>query len=361
MFLILSNLGTHSSGLGDYLEHKDNSCRAASFRKIEDALPLVYDQKPIFPPGEQFQYSNSGFLMLGAIIEKVSGLSYPEYLQEHIFSPLGMKESSITFESEILPYRSIGYTKNWDGTYTANVLSVPAPCSAGGLRTTARDLMKFDQALYDSTLLSEESKAIMFSPSQLHPTYACGWEVKEYHSNRFVGHSGGANGIEAYFYRFIDAGYTIITLSNYDGNNGQVCSSIESILFGQEYSLPTVADANFTLGYALQSRGKYEEAVKVFARNLNSDPPHLLSLFLSANSRISGGFELEEAVGELDRYIQMADKTAFPPLSMAWGKKASAFKKLGKKEEAIRCIKKVLELDPKNTWAKENLEELQGK
>lgn len=359
--ITIHHMLTHSSGLGDYLEHKDYSRRMATLRKIEDALPLVYDQKPEFPAGERFQYSNSGFLVLGAIIEKVSGLPYPEYIQEYIFQPLRMKESCIAFEEEILPNRSIGYTKNWDETYTANVLSIPPACSAGGLRTTVRDLLKFDQALYGSTLLSEESKTKMFSPSRLRPTYAYGWEVKEYHGNRFVGHSGGAGGVEAFFYRFIDSGYTLITLSNYDGGNGQVCSGIEAILFGQEYSLPTIADANFTLGYALQSAGKHKEAVQVFARNLNSNPPHLLSLFLSANSRILGGFELEKAIVDLDRYIQLASKDAFPPLSMAWGRKGSVFKKLGKTKEAVRCYKKVLELDPKNTRAEEKLKELQSK
>jgi len=359
--ITIHHLLTHSSGLGDYLDHKDYSCRMATLRKIEDTLSLVYDQKPEFPAGERFQYSNSGFLVLGAIIEKVSGLPYPEYIQEYIFQPLGMKESSIAFEEEILPNRSIGYTKHWDGTYTANVLSIPPACPAGGLRTTARDLLKFDQALYGSTLLSEESKTKIFSPSRFKPTYAYGWEVKEYHGNRFVGHSGGADGIEAFFYRFIDAGYTIITLSNYDGGNGQVCSGIEAILFGQEYSLPTIADANFTLGYALQSKGKHDEAVKVFARNLNSNPPHLLSLFLSANSRIMGGFELEEAIIDLDRYIQLAGKDAWPPLSMAWGRKGSAFKKLCKIEEACRCFKKVLEMDPMNKRAKKELEEMKSK
>ncbi len=358
--ITIHHLLTHTSGLGDYLEHKDYVGTIARIHMIEDVLPLVYDQKPDFPPGEKFQYSNSGYLLLGAIIEKVSGLSYPEYLQRNIFEPLHMTESGIFYEDEILPDRALGYTKNWDGTYTSNVLLIPAPCSAGGLRTTAPDLLKFDQALLGSALLSEETKAIMYSPTELRPTYACGWEVKEYVGNPFVGHSGGANGIEAYFYRFIDAGYTIITLANYDGNNGQVCSGIEALLFGQPYSLPTIADANFTLAYALQSDGKYEEAVKVFARNLDDDSPHLLSLFLSANSRILGNFELDQAVAELDRYIQLADEDVWPPLSMAWGKKGAALIKLGNITEAIKSYEKVLELEPQNKNAMEKLKEIQN-
>ncbi|MFH1700340.1 MAG: serine hydrolase domain-containing protein [Candidatus Zixiibacteriota bacterium] len=294
--ITIHHLLTHTSGLGDYLEHNDYRCQMSSLHKIEDALPLVYDQKPEFQSGEQFSYSNSGFLLLGAIIEKVSGKTYPEYLEEYIFKQAGMNESGIIFYDEVLTNRTIGYTKNWDGTFTANTCVVPPPCSAGGLSTTARDLLKFDQALYINTLLLEDNKARMFTPSERQPTYGCGWEIKEYLGHRFLGHSGGTDGVEAYFYRFINDGYTIITLANYDGGNGQVCSGIEAILFNQEYSIPTIADANLTLGYALQSKGKYKEAVKVLSKNSGIDPPHLMSLFFCADGRIKGNYNIEEAL-----------------------------------------------------------------
>jgi CubicO group peptidase (beta-lactamase class C family) len=282
-------------------------------------------------------------------------LSYSEYLQQHIFQPADMTESGLIYENEVLPNRSIGYTKNWDGSFVSNVLSVPAPCPAGGLRTTIKDLLKFDQALLGSTLLSENSKATMYATTELKSTYACGWEVKDYHVHKFVGHNGGADGIEAYFYRFVDDGYTIITLCNYDGGNGQVCTGIEAILFDQEYSLPTIVDANFTLGYDLQSKGKYREAVTVFARNLTGEKPHLLSLFLSANTRIRGEFELESALKQLDQYIQLAPENSWPPISMAWEKKGKILTKLGRTAEAIASYNTVLELDPDNSNAKEKL------
>jgi tetratricopeptide (TPR) repeat protein len=220
--------------------------------------------------------------------------------------------------------------------------------------------LKFDQALLGSTLLSESSKETMYSTTEFNPTYACGWEIKEYQGHKFIGHSGGADGIEAYFYRFINDGFTIITLSNYDGGNGQVCSNIEAIIFGQEYSLPTIADANFTLGYDLHSNGKYEEAIKVFARNLNGEKPHLLSLFFSADSRIRGRFELEKALEQLDQYIKLAPENSFPPVSMAWSRKGRVLTELGRVKDAIESYKKVLELDPGNSSAKEKLKELAG-
>jgi CubicO group peptidase (beta-lactamase class C family) len=356
--ITIRHLLTHTSGLGDYLEHKEYACRKSSFRKLADALPLVYDQAPEFPAGERFLYSNSGFLVLGAIIEDASGRPYPDYLKERIFDPLGMTDSGIFFADEVVPGRSTGYTKNWDGTYMSNVRTVPPPCPAGGLQTTARDLLKFDRALYGASLLSEQSKEVLFTPTPLRPTYACGWEVKDYFGHRFVGHSGGADGVECYFYRFIDSEDTIITLSNYDGGNGQVCSALEAILFGRAYALPTAADAAFTLGYALQAKGMHREAVKVFARNLEGESPHLMSLFLSANSRILGDFEPEAALEDLERYIRLAAADAFPPIGMAWRKKASVLAKLGRTEEAVAAYEKALELDPSDARAKDELEKL---
>jgi CubicO group peptidase (beta-lactamase class C family) len=357
----IEHLLTHSSGLGDYLMHPDYRSKMVTLRTVSDKLALVYSQKPEFPAGERLQYSNSGFLVLGAIIEKISGLSYPAYLQKHVLQPAGMTDTELALEDEVVPNRSIGYTKNCDGTYTANILVVPPPCPAGGLRTTARDLLKFDRALAGSLLLSEASKARMFAPSRLRPTVGLGWEVKEYHGHRFVGHSGGTDGVEAFFYRFIDDGYTVVTLSNYDRGNGLLCSAIEAILFGQAYELPTVADANFLLGYGMQSEGKHREAVRVFARNLETEPPHLMSLFMAASSRVLGEFELEKAIAELDRYIELAGKDAFPPVSMAWARKGSAFKLLGKIAEAIGCYKKDLELDPNDKAAEGQIKTLRGK
>ena len=358
--ITVRHLLSHSSGLGDYLDHPDYRRLAPTIRGLGDALPLVYDEQPAAAPGAEFSYSNSGFLLLGGIIERISGLSYSEYLQERIFGPLQMSHSGIVYDEEVLPDRSIGYTKNWDGTYRANVRVAPAPCSAGGLRTTAEDLLRFDQALLGTTLLSESSKALLFEPSGPRPSYGLGWEIKEYAGHRLLGHSGGTDGVEAFFYRFVDDGYTLITLANYDGGNGQVASDIEAILFGQDYALPTQIDANFTLGYALQAAGDHEGAVKVFARNLGADPPHLPSLFFSASSRNTANLGLDEALAELDRFIGLADDQSFPPKIMAWSRKAAVLEKLGRIPDAILSYQELLKLDPDNARARERLARLQG-
>jgi len=350
---------THTSGLGDYLEHKDYRVKMYTLRAVDDTLPLIFDQKPTFAAGERFLYSNSGFRLLGGIVEKVSGLPFREYLRRRIFEPCGLTETDLAQEDEVLADRAVGYTQNADGTFTSNVRIIPAPCPAGGLRTSVGDLLKFDRALRDDRLLSEETKRTMYTPSPRRATSASGWEVKEFDGHRFVGHSGGAAGVEAFFYRFLDPEYTVIVLSNYHNGAEELTSSLMALLFGEPYALPTAADANFRLGYRMQGEGMLQDAAKVLARNLAVDPPHLLSVFFAANVRIRGGFEMEKAVGYLDRFLQLAGPKDFPPPSVVWEQKATAYRKLGDRREAIRALEKVLELDPHNASAREQLEKLQ--
>lgn len=131
-------------------------------RTIEAFLPMIYDQPPSFAAGSRFQYSNSGMVLLGAVVEKASGQFYRDYLRDHIFEPARMTDSSLTLEDEPLPNRSIGYTRNGDGSIAANVGSVPPPPPDGGMRTTTRDMLRYDQALKGTALLSEASKAAMW-------------------------------------------------------------------------------------------------------------------------------------------------------------------------------------------------------
>jgi CubicO group peptidase (beta-lactamase class C family) len=356
--ITVHHLLTHTSGLGDYLEHREYRARMGGLRSVDDALPLIFDQKPDFAPGERFRYSNSAFRLLGGVIERASGLSYREYLRWRIFEPCGMTESDLAREDEVLADRAIGYTQNANGAFTSNVLVIPPPCPAGGLRTSVGDLLLFDRALRDGRLLSGEATRTMLTPSPRRATYACGWEVKEYDGHSYVGHSGGADGVEAFFYRFLDPEYTVIVLANYHNGAEELASGILALLFDKPYSLPTVADANFRLGYRMQGENMLREAAAVFARNLGSDPPHLLSLFFAANVRIRGGFEVEKAIEYLDRFLQLAGPADFPPPSMVWEQKANAYRKLGLKPEAIRALEKALELDPQNVNLREQLEKL---
>jgi tetratricopeptide (TPR) repeat protein len=272
-----------------------------------------------------------------------------------------MTASGMVHEDEVLPGRAVGYTQNVDGSFTSNVLTVPAPSPAGGLRTTAPDLLKFDQALNTDLLISEDNRKMMYEPSRLRPETALGWEVKEKYGQHYVGHSGGADGLEAFFYRFIDSGHTVIVLSNYTNGAEELTSNITALLFDQPYSLPTRADANFRLGYRMQGDGNLKDAAKVFERNLSANPPHMLSLFFAANVRIRGGFELDKAIDCLERFQGLAGKNDFPPPGIVWEQKGSAYEKLGNTREAVKSYKQALELDPENSRLLEKIEKFDSK
>jgi len=245
--ITIHHLLTHTSGLGNYMSHKNYMATALEARRIKAILPLIYDQKPTFQAGHRFQYSNSGMVVLGAIIEKVSGMSYSDYIKKHIFEPIGMHNSGIVYREQVVPNRAVGYIKLPGGNIKNNIFMEPPAFSDGGLYTTVEDLFKFDQALYTETLLSKKYKDMMLTCKVTKRGYAYGWGTGKMYGHRVVGHGGGAPGINASFYRYIDDHITIIVLSNYDSAVRPVFEAIEAIVFDKPYHLPTTVDAKTQL------------------------------------------------------------------------------------------------------------------
>jgi CubicO group peptidase (beta-lactamase class C family) len=350
--ITIQQLLNHSSGLGDYMESEDYKTKISSIEKIADILPLIYAQKPSFSPGERFGYSNSGMVVLGAIVEKLSGMSYPDYLKRHIFEPAGMTESQLAQENDVLANRSIGYAMTPDRGYIANVRSIMPASADGGLHTTALDLLRFDQALYGSKLLGTHSLQKMLTPVGPAPFYASGWFTKSINGHRAVGHGGGAPGINAEFRRYIDDGYTLIVLSNYDMGATPLTEEIEKMLFGLAYKLPTKVDADFTRAQQFMDTEQVAAALPILDRLANAEQPHVLSLYMSAKLRITGKMGVEKALPALTRYIELAGADAQPSLAAAWWRKGNAYELLGKASDARKCYEQSLELDPNNEDAR---------
>lgn len=356
--ITISRLLSHTAGLGDFFEHPDFYARKQNIREISDFLPLIYEMKLVAKPGEKFQYSNSSFVILGAVIEKASGKIYRDYIRENIFQPLDMNDTDIIYREDIVYNVATGYFPKNADEIQQNVYYADRPSSAGGICSTVYDLAKLDQGLRTEKILKKEFIQKMYEPSKANPEYGFGWEILDDKGHKLLGHSGGHYGLEAIFYRYIDDGYTIIVLSNYSGGAGHVASAMADILFRGKTNPVDKALLNAQKGLLLYELGKREEAIKVIDRNITGQNPHLLSHYLAARLRIISGIELEKAVQILDRYLELAPDDIRPSKAAAWWRKGVAYEKMKDKARAAECYHKSLELDPDLSEAKESLKSL---
>jgi CubicO group peptidase (beta-lactamase class C family) len=223
----IHQLLTHTSGLGSYWNRKFEE-RKAGIKTVADYLALFADEPPQFEPGARFQYSNSGFIVLGAIIEKASGQNYYDYVRQHIYKPAGMTNSDAYEMTEQTSNMAMGYTSQGEGpspkTRKENSDSRPNRGGpAGGGYSTAEDLLKFAVALRENRLLSAKSlelvttgKVKMGGGGNL---YGYGFGDLRVNGKRSFGHNGGAPGIASSLSIFPELGYTLIVMTNYDPPN----------------------------------------------------------------------------------------------------------------------------------------------
>ena len=218
----IQHLLTHTSGLGNYFNEKFWQSSKLLFRTVEDFKLLVGDEILSFEPGTQWSYSNTGFLLLGAIIEKVTGSSYFDYVREYIYEPAGMINTDAFDVDRLVPNLAIGYIKECtddEGVKWRNNLfdHVIKGGPAGGSFSTIEDLLNFDIALRSHKLLSPEYKELVLSekPEIGAPGYGYGFVVSQEDAGHIAGHEGGFSGISCQLKMYLDLGYTIVVLSNY--------------------------------------------------------------------------------------------------------------------------------------------------
>jgi CubicO group peptidase (beta-lactamase class C family) len=214
----VSNLLTHTGGTGDIFG-PDFKSHKASLRDLKDYVDL-YGKRPLeFVPGTRFAYSNYGFILLGSIIEEVSGLTYDQYLQRNIFGPAGMDSTGNRPEGDRLPRRAVGYMGSGANLKRSDDTLPIRGTSAGGGYSTVGDFNRFAEALVSHRLLRAEtlqkliSGGITGKDGTFYP-YDFGSTIAG--SGRFIGHSGGAPGMNGELQHFLDSGYTIVVLANRD-------------------------------------------------------------------------------------------------------------------------------------------------
>src|SRR5271170_1641237 len=204
----ISQLLSHTSGIPSYTDDpKFFPDVSRNYYAVDDFVKKFCSGDLQFEPGTKFHYDNSGFFLLGAILEHVTGKSYEALLKENIFGPLGMKDSGYDHYAEILPKRATGYQQELAGVVNAPYLDMALPYAAGSLYSTVEDLYKWDQALYTDKLVPSELKQKLFTPNL--ENYGYGWDIRTIPADEpgagqtVISHGGGINGFNTLEERFV--------------------------------------------------------------------------------------------------------------------------------------------------------------
>jgi CubicO group peptidase (beta-lactamase class C family) len=230
------NLLTHTSGIPDLTAFPDFDATEAYPTTPEKLVGRFRDKPLDFPPGTQFKYSNSGYILLGYLIEKVTGQTYRQFVQENIFDPLGMKSSGYDSNVDIVAQHAEGYASGKSGLVVAGYVDMSIPFAAGGLYSTTEDLLRWQDGLYGGKLLSPASLARMTTPFK--EDYAFGVAVDpDVRGNRVIWHRGAIEGFSASLIYVPVERLSVIVLSNIEGSSARDVTDDILRITGHEFTM----------------------------------------------------------------------------------------------------------------------------
>jgi CubicO group peptidase (beta-lactamase class C family) len=234
--ITIHELLNHTSGIPGYTELPEWGRAARLPAKPAEFMNIFARLQLLFEPGTKFSYSNSGYFLLGVILEKVAGKPYEQLLRERIFDPVGMNQSGYDSTRPILEKRAAGYDSTLDGYVNTGYLDMGEPYAAGSLYSSVDDLLRWDQALYTEKVLSNASKQKMFTPGLSNYGYAF---VIHKGAVTTIEHGGGINGFNTAISRDIEPKRLYVLLNNTGGAplNAMV-AGLRAILDGQDAAMP---------------------------------------------------------------------------------------------------------------------------
>jgi CubicO group peptidase (beta-lactamase class C family) len=233
------HLLTHTSGIPSFTGFPDYPKRQLETMTPQQLVDWFRDKPLEFEPGTKWNYSNSGYVLLGYLIEKISGQSYAEFVQQNIFTPLGMKDSGYDSNSAIIERRAAGYSPGKNGPpENAGFVNMSVPLSAGGLYSTTEDLLRWEQGLFGGKLLSPASLAKMTTPFK--QDYAFGLGVSTQDGHKAITHDGGIQGFNTSMTYYPDDKLVVAVLANLNGPvAGQISSALGKVALGEKVVLPS--------------------------------------------------------------------------------------------------------------------------
>lgn len=363
----IHHLLTHSSGIPNYV-------RSAEWRKeVPQPMPSLdylirtYCSGDLeFEPGSKFAYSNSGYVLLGAIIAKVTGMTYDNALHAMILDPAGMKETGLDCTGLDIPGRAEGYVAGYsDEPDKSEQWNIDWAYSAGAIYSTPEDMVKWDQALYDTTMITRPSLRVMSTPyfpaTQPGFNYGYGFSLSRQVKARsgdsvlVMSHEGGLPGFNSLFSRVLANHQMVFVVSNAsDAPLLAIIQGIFEILNGYQPALPTMSLAG-ELYNAIKADG-LQGALRSVRSKLYANRS---SLFISENELNTLGYSYlrQKKLQEAEAVFSM-NILEFPKSWNVYDSMGECCAAMGEKEKAITFYKKSMALNPSNAGGAEALKAL---
>jgi CubicO group peptidase (beta-lactamase class C family) len=230
------HLLTHTSGIPNFTDFLDYRKREPFATTSEQLIARFQDRPLEFEPGQKWKYSNSGYVVLTRLIEKITGDSYEKFIQENIFTPLGMKDSGYDSNSAVIAHRAAGYVRAKDAFENAGFIHMSVPQGAGALYSTTQDLWKWTQGLFGGKLLSPASLDKMTTPFK--NDYAFGLVVRSANGHKEIGHGGGIEGFNTALAYYPEDKLTVVVLGNVNGPApDQIAAKLGAVSRGETVKL----------------------------------------------------------------------------------------------------------------------------
>ncbi len=362
----IHQLLTHTSGIPDYGDFPDYRNFSRNPFTTESLLRLFADSALRFEPGSKFSYSNSGYFLLGVIIERITDKPYERILQENILSPLNMINSGYDHQDTILKKRASGYEKKTGHYVNAPYLDMSLPYSAGSLFSTVEDLYLWDQALYSDKLLPMQSRDCMFRAyiPAYGKGYGYGWVIgKDAVGNSndsvfVIEHGGTISGFSALISRIPSEKDLIVFLSNTRPVAfASMARAIRGILYDKPYDLPKRSVAETVFSW-IEEKGISIALVQY--RELQGRRDTTYALYEDQMNQV--GYRLLRSGKALEAIEAFKlNVEAFPKSSNVYESLGVAYQVHGDNELAILSYRKCLALDSTKAYAAEALKKLLAK
>ena len=236
--ITIYNLLTHTSGIPNFTSLPDYRTLQPFDSPVAKTIAAFRDKPLDFQAGEKMSYSNSGYLVLGHLIETLTGGSYERFVTDNIFTPLGMKDSGYDSNKSIIVHRAAGYMPSANGPVNAGFIHMSVPHAAGALYSTTGDLLRWEQGLFGGKVVSPASLVKMTTPFK--NDYALGVVVQTSKGQKVIQHAGGIDGFNTFLAYYPDDKMTVAVLANINGQTpNEIGTKLADLAHGGAVQLPS--------------------------------------------------------------------------------------------------------------------------